>query len=398
MSLSLVLLLILIYASHHYSVAAEHDNHHQLITIDTLGLDTYDDNLSHAPLDDYYLSIPIEFMDKDGQLRQEKFGYMRSSLTTSHNFYESVVQYCNDNHVVPVDCRLFAKTIRGYIASIESVGYNDLIGDASDFTQLGLKYATDKVTHHGYQRYYPRFIEQYRSLGAENDISGSSVNSHTTVEGNGSGSKSDHVTTYAMLEIGIATGKSLLLWLDYFPHAFIYGIDKDIESAGDRFRIMKADQGEIAEIKSIFEHSDIIQHDHIFLIIDDGSHIPEHQISTFDYLFNHVLAYGGCYIIEDIETSYWTREGIYDHVTRYGYHHTKSIIELFKYLADDINIECLTEANRGLQDDYIDGRVSLLTRQLISSITFGQNCIIITKKTLFEMKYNNRRYRYNHNL
>jgi hypothetical protein len=209
-----------------------------------------------------------------------------------------------------------------------------------------------------------------------------------------------------MLEIGIARGKSLLLWLDYFPHAFIYGIDKDIDSIGDRYQIIKADQSNMEELKSIFNHSNnnnntsVIQHDDLFfLIIDDGSHIPEHQINTFDYLFNQVLDYGGCYIIEDIETSYWTKESVYGHPTRYGYHHNKSIIELFKHLIDDINAECLTNMNKDLQDEVIDNRISLKTRQLISTITFGHNCIIIMKKSAEEMcKYNDRVYRFKSNL
>jgi len=40
------------------------------------------------------------------------------------------------------------------------------------------------------------------------------------------------------------------------------------------------------------------------IIIDDGSHIPEHQIRTFVHLFPYVSP-GGLYILEDIETSYW---------------------------------------------------------------------------------------------
>ena len=44
----------------------------------------------------------------------------------------------------------------------------------------------------------------------------------------------------------------------------------------------------------------------VFAIIDDGSHIPQHQVSTFDLLFRQVLLPGGTYIVEDIETRYHT--------------------------------------------------------------------------------------------
>ena len=41
------------------------------------------------------------------------------------------------------------------------------------------------------------------------------------------------------------------------------------------------------------------------VIIDDGSHIPWHQIFTLETIFDTFLKDGGVYIIEDIETSYW---------------------------------------------------------------------------------------------
>lgn len=30
----------------------------------------------------------------------------------------------------------------------------------------------------------------------------------------------------------------------------------------------------------------------LFLIVDDGSHVPEHQIKSFEYLFNKALQPG----------------------------------------------------------------------------------------------------------
>ena len=42
------------------------------------------------------------------------------------------------------------------------------------------------------------------------------------------------------------------------------------------------------------------------VILDDGSHVPEHQILTINKLWDLVKP-GGVYIIEDIETSYWKK-------------------------------------------------------------------------------------------
>ena len=236
-----------------------------------------------------------------------------------------------------------------------------------DFAQVGRTHGTDKVLHHGYHRFYPRYLELYRSLEGA-----------------------------AMLEIGIDQSHSLHTWLSYFPRAFIYGIDIDVAVSGTRHKIFKADQSRLSEVRRVVERE--LKHP-LFFIIDDGSHIPEHQLLCFDYLFKTALQPGGTYIIEDIETSYWTRNGLYGYTTRYGYHHERSALEVFKDLLDDINREFLTERNRQAQEQRVGQDVSAETRRLVSSITFGQNCIIIVKKTAEEQQsYDDRTYRFRRNL
>lgn len=39
------------------------------------------------------------------------------------------------------------------------------------------------------------------------------------------------------------------------------------------------------------------------MIVDDGSHIPSHQMASWHYLFK-TLKPGGIYVIEDLHTSY----------------------------------------------------------------------------------------------
>lgn len=41
------------------------------------------------------------------------------------------------------------------------------------------------------------------------------------------------------------------------------------------------------------------------VIIDDGSHVPWHQVFTLETIFDEWLKPGGLYVIEDTETSYW---------------------------------------------------------------------------------------------
>ena len=43
------------------------------------------------------------------------------------------------------------------------------------------------------------------------------------------------------------------------------------------------------------------------VILDDGSHVPEHQILTINKLWKLVKPFPGIYIIEDLQTSYWKK-------------------------------------------------------------------------------------------
>ena len=69
------------------------------------------------------------------------------------------------------------------------------------------------------------------------------------------------------------------------------------------------------------------------MIIDDGSHLPSHQLLSLETLWPS-LAPGGLYIVEDVETSYWAQ-----HATLYGYSYIgqPSIVDRLKLVADTIN-------------------------------------------------------------
>jgi hypothetical protein len=228
----------------------------------------------------------------------------------------------------------------------------------SEFFLIGNESKSDKIFQHHYYQYYPKFIEYYKNFN-----------------------------NLAMLEIGIENKFSLNLWLEYFPNAFIYGIDINISDKGDRYQIFKANQSNINDLNFVINEIS----KPLFFILDDGSHIPEHQILTFDKLFD-ILLPGGTYIIEDIETSYWTNANIYSYKVNYGYKNENSIIEFFKLLVDDINNLYLTEKNKNIQKQIISNKISEKTRKNISTITFAQNCIIITKKTNQEISNTHNEY------
>jgi beta-1,4-mannosyl-glycoprotein beta-1,4-N-acetylglucosaminyltransferase len=198
---------------------------------------------------------------------------------------------------------------------------------------------TDKVTHHEYHKYYEPVLKPY-------------YNSRGSI-----------------VEIGLGTTASLPMWKDIFKHAHIYGVDiEDTYFVNDRCTVYKADQSKTDDLDRL-KH--LLSDKNVFFINDDGSHIPEHQILTFNTLFP-ILSEGGIYIIEDIETSYWTTGACYNYETRYGYKNPNSIIEIFKDAIDIINREFISDktvlSNQILHYDYIE------------SVTFSRNCIIIKKK------------------
>jgi hypothetical protein len=224
----------------------------------------------------------------------------------------------------------------------------------SESFELSKKMTTsDKGWHHGYHRFYERFLEPICEK------------------------------TKAMVEIGLEKGNSVILWNKYFPNAKLYGFDissptgekiwsspshkNNINIVGDQSR-----QEDLEFLKNQIKEP-------CQFIIDDGSHIPEHQILTFNYLFSNVLEEGGVYIIEDIETSYWKTGGLYSYETRYGYENPKSCIERLKPLIDAVNWEFLNESDRALLLNKLKG-ISLQVIENLESINFGQNCIIITKR------------------
>lgn len=157
--------------------------------------------------------------------------------------------------------------------------------------ELFLQYSSDKgIDCHNYSRYYEMFFGPMRS---------------------------DPVK---LLEIGIFAGASLRAWREYFhnPKAEISGIDL----RGDYQYLLDegckatyiVDQGDKQQLTD-FNNA---HRGEYTIIVDDGSHEADHQIQTFEILFEG-LQPGGMYIIEDEQTSYdrsrWgARASIWDRV------------------------------------------------------------------------------------
>lgn len=143
---------------------------------------------------------------------------------------------------------------------------------AATLDEIGLKYGTDKASvHHNYLNFYEFFMAPLRELPLK------------------------------ILEIGVYKGASLRTWREYFPKANIIGVDiqpscKQFES--ERIHIELADQSNLEHLAQL-----AATHGPFDLIVEDGSHMWEHQITTLRALFPF-LRNGGHYVVEDLQTNY----------------------------------------------------------------------------------------------
>ena len=138
-----------------------------------------------------------------------------------------------------------------------------------------------------------------------------------------------------ILELGIADGKSLLTWSDYFKNSKIVGIDihkinleeKNLNRSNiDIYQGSQSDEKFISEIISQYKEFDII--------IDDGSHLSKDVKKSFQLLFP-VLKNKGLYVVEDIQTSYNHFFGGNPFDLKYSNSH----MNFFKHLTDSINYQ-----------------------------------------------------------
>jgi 23S rRNA U2552 (ribose-2'-O)-methylase RlmE/FtsJ len=105
------------------------------------------------------------------------------------------------------------------------------------------------------------------------------------------------------LEIGVKNGQSHNMWSKYFHHnSNIYGLDIDPRCKSferDNIKIFIGSQTDPVVMDSILDDCG----GELDVIIDDGSHVNDMTIYSFEHLFQS-LKPGGIYIIEDLGCSY----------------------------------------------------------------------------------------------
>lgn len=172
-----------------------------------------------------------------------------------------------------------------------------------------------------------------------------------------------------LLEIGVGLGGSLFTWQKYFPKALITGIDinpdcKKFEE--DNIKVFIGDQADATFLKKVNEQTGPFD-----IVVDDGGHMMNQQLTSFKTLFP-LLKDGGFYIIEDIHTSYWPR--YFDGVAK--------TIDVLKGLIDGLNFWAMEKI-----DIIEDGRAKALIvkrersyfDENILSIHFYNTLVLIEK-------------------
>ena len=178
-----------------------------------------------------------------------------------------------------------------------------------------------------------------------------------------------------ILEIGIggyedpySGGESLLMWSEYFKNSSIIGADLFIKKLNlpNNVKTVELDQSNITQIEELGEKNGMFD-----IIIDDGSHISSHIISTFQILWKY-LKDEGIYVVEDTQTSYWSKLGGYDKPNQ------KRATSYFQNLTDGLNYK------EFLEKDYKPCEI----QKYLDYIHFYHNIIFIgkslkEKKSLF---------------
>ncbi len=182
-----------------------------------------------------------------------------------------------------------------------------------------------------------------------------------------------------ILEIGVLNGNSIKTWREYFYQSKIIGIDinPDCKQYDDRDNNIHIQIG--SQDDHVFLNDIMREYGPFNFILDDGSHMNEHVIYSFEHLFQSVKS-GGVYAIEDIGTSYWKEYGG-------GLKEPQTSMEYFKNLADDVNFRGVINFNKpnvhARREDWCEENIKNEQpdcRTDIESITFLNGIILIRKR------------------
>jgi hypothetical protein len=207
-----------------------------------------------------------------------------------------------------------------------------------------------------------------------------------------------------MLEIGVESGRSMATWVKYFENAASNGIQGVAYNAKgeiatqacmqenipgcQKMKFFTGDQSNIDFLRlliregagadsTLLKEAESPDWDRVGwdLVIDDGSHVPRHQLVSFVALYPFVRP-GGLYVIEDIESSYLDHPDttIYDYKivgAGVGKPPPGNFVEKMKQLVDVLNRDWFYHPEFSILGPLVD--------HSIRSITFAGNMIWVQK-------------------
>eukprot|EP01062_Namystynia_karyoxenos_P009054 TRINITY_DN1319_c1_g2_i3.p1 TRINITY_DN1319_c1_g2~~TRINITY_DN1319_c1_g2_i3.p1 ORF type:complete len:715 (+),score=215.67 TRINITY_DN1319_c1_g2_i3:93-2147(+) len=226
--------------------------------------------------------------------------------------------------------------------------YSEPIMDGmSKSDKLGGSHFERVNTGHGYDRWYQWFFDPVRDRKLQ------------------------------MLEVGLATGESSIMWSKYFKNAKLIGMDYVFDIPEEEpvrkdgvITLFLGDQGNPEHLKRMVKTFGEASMD---LIVDDGGHIGSAQIQTFKVLFRDLLRPGGTFVIEDIEGSYLGRHVMYSNMLYGGLQKRGTLIEVSKLFVDTVNRPYWSATgHRCVLETGADA--------MIETIFFAENYVAFTKK------------------
>lgn len=151
---------------------------------------------------------------------------------------------------------------------------------------------TDKNTVHGFVEYfYEKEFEKYKDKAI------------------------------SLLEIGVHIGGSLYLWGKYFKNGTILGLDIE-DKVRDKWKVLSNTR---YEIRNAYDQSVVDSLPNFDIIIDDGPHTLESQVSCIKQYLPK-LNNGGILVIEDVQNK--NHLGILKHNTPVEYHDRVEMLDL----------------------------------------------------------------------
>jgi len=222
-------------------------------------------------------------------------------------------------------------------------------------TELANKYASDKGTiapttgHHGPRlNFTPKYNLHFESISKDK---------------------------LNILEIGIGSGPSLKMWYEYFPNATIHAIDINNQEQhnNDRVTTYICDQSNREDLKKVMDKVGQVD-----IIIDDGSHVINHQQISLGFLFEYVKK-GGQYWIEDLHTSdksVWQGKDLYGYDM--SFNEGESTVEVLEsYLNKQVfNSPFLTEK----ENNYLTHNIKSMVIYDLPPTFYGFNKLCLINK------------------